>query len=138
MRQRRAELLARATREELDPVAEEVLAAIAEQPVVLSGPDVGMVMLQLREPVAEERFYVGEMLVTQVEVELAGERGWCMRMGDDKRAALAAALLDAAAEGTAREPVDALCLRVAEREARAARTEWASIAPTEVKFEELD
>lgn len=137
-RERRAELLARARADELEPLAEEVLADTAAEPVVLYGPEVGMVMLQIREPVAEERFYVGEVLVTSVEVELAGERGWCMRPGDDRRAALAAGLLDAAAEGAARASVEALCLQVAEREQHAARAEWAGIAPTEVKFEELD
>lgn len=137
-RERRAELLARARGDELEPLAEEVLASSGAEPVVLSGPDVGMAMMQVREPVAEERFYLGEVLVTQVEVELAGRRGWCMRLGDDRRAALAAGLLDAAAEGASREPVEALCQRVAEREDLAARTEWAEIAPTEVRFEELD
>lgn len=137
-RERRAELLARARPDELEPLAEEVLADTAEAPVVLTGPDVGMVMLQLREPVASERFYAGEALVTQVEVELAGHRGWCMRMGDDTRAALAAALLDAAAQGAAPAAVEALCARVAQREEHEARVEWAGIAPTEVRFEELD
>lgn len=137
-RERRAELLARARADELEPLAEEVLTASGEQPVVLSGPDVGMVMMQVREPVAEERFYVGEVLVTQIEVELSGQRGWSMRLGDDTRATLAAGLLDAAAEGAARTQVEALCSRVAEREDLAARTEWAAIAPTEVRFEELD
>lgn len=137
-RERRAALLARAEADELEPLAERVLAASDGEPVVLSGPEVGMAMLQVREPVAEERFYAGEVLLTQVEVELAGHRGWCMRLGDDRRATLAAGLLDAAAEGSARSEVEALCERVADREERQARAEWAAIAPTEVRFEELD
>lgn len=137
-RERRAALLARAEADELEPLAERVLAESEGEPVVLSGPEVGMAMLQVREPVAEERFYAGEVLLTQVEVELAGHRGWCMRLGDDRRATLAAGLLDAAAEGSARAEVEALCERVADREAHQARAEWAAIAPTEVRFEELD
>ncbi|GAA5010156.1 phosphonate C-P lyase system protein PhnG [Actinopolymorpha pittospori] len=139
-REERASLLARALPEELEPLAEETLARKGD-PVVLSGPEVGMVMMQVREPVAAERFYLGEVLVTRTEVELGGHRGWCMRLGDDRQAALAAAILDAAAEapdGADRASVEALCRRVAEREARAARAEWAEIAPTEVRFEELD
>ncbi|MQA80300.1 MAG: phosphonate C-P lyase system protein PhnG [Streptosporangiales bacterium] len=137
-RERRASLLARAPREDLEPLAEHVLAAAATEPVVLSGPDIGMVMMQVREPVATERFYLGEVLVTQAEVELAGHRGWCMRLGDDRRATLAAAVLDAAAEGEARDSVDALCHQVARTQDEAESAEWAEIAPTEVKFEELD
>lgn len=135
-RERRASLLARAPREDLEPLAEQVLAAT--EPVVLSGPDIGMVMMQVREPVAVERFYLGEVLVTQAEVELAGHRGWCMRLGDDRHATLAAAVLDAAAEGEARDSVDALCREIARRQDEAESAEWAEIAPTEVRFEELD
>ena len=139
-RENRAALLARATPEELERLAEETLARTGD-PVVLSGPDVGMVMMQVREPVAEERFYLGEVLVTQTEVELGGHRGWCMRLGDDRQAALAAAILDAAAEApdeAGRTSVEALCQQVAEREAAADQAEWAEVAPTEVRFEELD
>jgi alpha-D-ribose 1-methylphosphonate 5-triphosphate synthase subunit PhnG len=136
-REDRAGLLARATPDELEPLAEEVLARHGA-PFVLSGPDVGMVMMQVREPVAEERFYLGEVLVTRAEVELAGHRGWCMRLGDDRQAALAAAILDAAAEGTDRTTVERLCGVIAAREKASAEAEWAEIAPTEVRFEELD
>jgi alpha-D-ribose 1-methylphosphonate 5-triphosphate synthase subunit PhnG len=139
-REERAALLARAKPDELSRLAEEALARTGD-PVVLSGPDVGMVMMQVREPVAEERFYLGEVLVTQTEVELAGHRGWCMRLGDDRQAALAGAILDAVAErGLAadRTSVEDLCRRVAAREAAAASAEWAEVAPTEVRFEELD
>jgi alpha-D-ribose 1-methylphosphonate 5-triphosphate synthase subunit PhnG len=139
-REERAALLARAKPDELSRLAEEALARTGD-PVVLSGPDVGMVMMQVREPVAEERFYLGEVLVTQTEVELVGHRGWCMRLGDDRQAALAGAILDAVAErGLAadRTSVEDLCRQVAAREAAAASAEWAEVAPTEVRFEELD
>jgi alpha-D-ribose 1-methylphosphonate 5-triphosphate synthase subunit PhnG len=136
-REERAGLLARATREELEPLAEQVLAR-SGTPIVLAGPEVGMTMMQVREPVAEERFYLGEVLVTQVEVEFAGHRGWCLRLGDDRQAALAAAVLDAAAEGTDRAAVETLCGAIAARIAASAQAEWAEVAPTEVRFEELD
>jgi alpha-D-ribose 1-methylphosphonate 5-triphosphate synthase subunit PhnG len=136
-REERVGLLARARPDELEPLAEQILAR-SGAPVVLSGPEIGMAMMQVREPVAEERFYLGEVLVTQTEVELAGHRGWCMRLGDDCQATLAAAVLDAAAEGADRLPVEALCRAVAAREDAAAGAEWAEVAPTEVRFEELD
>lgn len=137
-REERASLLARADHDELDALAETVVLRAERRPVVLSGPEVGMVMMQVREPVAAERFYLGEVLVCEAEVELTGHRGWCMRLGDDRAATLAGAILDAAAEGTDREDVEALCRNVARREATASRREWAELVPTEVRFEELD
>lgn len=137
-REERGGLLARADSDELDALAEAVVLRSPRRPVVLSGPEVGMAMMQVREPVAEERFYLGEVLVCQAEVELSGKRGWCMRLGDDRTATLSAAILDAAAEGDHRADVEALCRAVARREADAAAREWAELAPTEVRFEELD
>jgi alpha-D-ribose 1-methylphosphonate 5-triphosphate synthase subunit PhnG len=62
-----------------------------------------------------------------------------MRLGDDRTAALAAAICDAevqAGRPRAADVVD-LCGRVAAREAAADAQEWARIAPTVVEFEEL-
>ncbi|HSL58535.1 MAG TPA: phosphonate C-P lyase system protein PhnG, partial [Acidimicrobiales bacterium] len=100
-RERRAELLAAAPAESLIALAERCLAD-GTDPVVVAGPEVGMVMLTVREPVARERFHLGEVLVTRAEVELDGARGWAMRAGDDRLATLAAAVLDAEVE--ARRP----------------------------------
>lgn len=138
-RERRAELLAVAAADDLLATADRLLAEGPELRVV-AGPESGMVVLQVREPVAEHRFHLGEVLVTSAEVVLDGHRGWAMRLGDDPPAALAAALLDAAAErgGEWRSAVDAVCGR-AEAAARArADREWTELAPTEVRFEELD
>jgi alpha-D-ribose 1-methylphosphonate 5-triphosphate synthase subunit PhnG len=106
---------------------------------VLVPPEVGMVMTQIREPVAEERFYLGEILVTRCSVEVAGANGWSMRGGDDRIAALAAALLDAVAAAGLPEAAEVadLCTAVAARRRREIDAEWAEIAPTLVTFEEL-
>ncbi|AGP61058.1 phosphonate C-P lyase system protein PhnG [Streptomyces rapamycinicus] len=87
-------------------IAERLSAELAEcaciadgAPVrVLVGPDVGCVTAQVREPVLEQRFLLGDVLACRAEVELAGHRGWAMRLGDDRAAALAAAVLDAEAQ----------------------------------------
>ncbi|TYB68982.1 phosphonate C-P lyase system protein PhnG [Nonomuraea sp. PA05] len=139
-REERAGLLAAATSEELLPLAERLLhTGELGEPTVLHRPEVGMVMLTVREPVAEERFHLGEVLVTSCTVEVAGAAGWCMRGGDDRVAALAAALLDAAAEAglPAADDVHALCAAVAERRAREDAAEWAEVSMTRVAFEEL-
>ncbi|MEV0186723.1 phosphonate C-P lyase system protein PhnG [Streptomyces sp. NPDC050625] len=139
-RERRCELLAAATHEEIVPLAERLLAdGAVPEPTVVKAPETGMVMLQVREPVEETRFYLGEVLVTECSVDLDGTPGWCMRSGDDRVAALAGALLDAAAaaELPAIAEIDALCAAVAERLARADAAEWAEVTATTVKFEEL-
>lgn len=136
--ERRAELLARAAAGEITELAERCMDVLGE-PVVLAGPDVGTVMMQVREPVVRERFHLGEVVVTRADIELAGERGWSMRPGTDRIAALAAAICDAAASHPqCSAEVVSLCRRTEERLLAAERDEWAELAETEVRFEELD
>ncbi|WP_190813267.1 phosphonate C-P lyase system protein PhnG [Saccharopolyspora pogona] len=137
-REQRCALLAEAERDELVALADECLddgAALR----VLSGPEVGIVVAQVREPVLAERFLLGDVLACRVEVDLAGQVGWSIRLGEDRVAAVAAAVLDAEAEAdrprSAR--VDELCRTVADRLAAREVAEWAALAPTIVEFEEL-
>jgi alpha-D-ribose 1-methylphosphonate 5-triphosphate synthase subunit PhnG len=138
-RDRRCELLAAAEPDALAELAERCLAD-GPEPTVLSGPEVGVVALQVREPVVGERFYLGEVLVTQVEIALDGTRSWAMRSGSDKAATLAAAVLDAEVEaGRSLAPdVLELCRTTEMALAGDDAAEWSEIAPTEVQFEELD
>ncbi|MGW5644823.1 phosphonate C-P lyase system protein PhnG [Saccharopolyspora sp. NPDC003752] len=136
-REQRAALLAAAEPAEVIELADACLEA-APPPKVLVSPEVGCVSVQVREPIVRDRFLLGDVLACRAEVELDGARGWAMRLGDDRAAALAAAILDAAVEsGRARAEVEALCARVAERQRLAEDTEWAELAPTIVEFEEL-
>jgi alpha-D-ribose 1-methylphosphonate 5-triphosphate synthase subunit PhnG len=136
----RAELLAFAHRDELVPLAERLLSEGGLDGLsVIRPPQVGLVLMQVREPVADERFYLGEVLATQCSVELDGTPGWSMRGGDDRVTALAGAVLDAlaAANRPGAEQVQALCVEVAQRRRREHEAEWEQIAPTAVTFEEL-
>ncbi|MHA6625427.1 phosphonate C-P lyase system protein PhnG [Pseudonocardia sichuanensis] len=136
--ERRAELLAVATRDDLVALADRITADAACR--VERGPEVGMVVLEVREPVAGERFHLTEVLVTEARVSVDGAPGWAMRTGDDRLAALAAAVCDAAAEaGHALAPeVERLCAETADRQAAETAAELARVAPTAVAFEELD
>ncbi|KIF72855.1 phosphonate metabolism protein PhnG [Streptomyces sp. 150FB] len=139
-REQRSELLAAADHEEIVPLAERLVAeGVTSDLTVVRPPEVGMVVLQVREPVEESRFYLGEVLVTECSVEIAGVPGWAMRAGDDRVAALAAALLDAvaAARLPALAEIDALCGRIADRQAGRDAAEWVEIRSTTVSFEEL-
>ena len=137
-REARTALLAVARPEELVGLADACLAD-GVPPRVLRAPEVGCVATQVREPVAGERFLLGDVLACRAEVELGGARGWAMRLGDDRAAVLAAAICDAEVEAGRPHVADvhALCERVAVREAAAEAAEWARIAPTVVEFEEL-
>jgi len=134
----RAELLAVAETTALVELAEACLAEFGD-PVLITPPEVGLVVMQIREPVASERFHVGEVVVTRAEVEIAGARGWAMRLGHDRVATLAAAVCDAVATngGPLADDVTSLCEATRRCQAEAEAGEWRDIAPTIVHFEEL-
>lgn len=135
-RERRCALLAVAQTEELTETAEECLSE-HPPPSVTFAPEIGSVSVQVREPVARERFLLGDVLACRAEVEFAGHHGWALRLGEDRAATLAAAILDAASQGAQANRVLALCERVAERRAAREAAEWDELAPTVVEFEEL-
>jgi alpha-D-ribose 1-methylphosphonate 5-triphosphate synthase subunit PhnG len=137
-REERAALLATARHDELIGLADACLSdGVGVQ--VLRAPEVGFVATQVAEPVAGERFLLGDVLACRAEVRVGGCRGWAMRLDDDRAAVLAAAICDA--EVQAGRPragdVEALCDRVAARAAAQDADEWAWLAPTVVAFEEL-
>ncbi|BBX64252.1 hypothetical protein MSAS_34260 [Mycobacterium saskatchewanense] len=137
-RAERCGLLALAEADELRALADACLADGTDVRVLVK-PEVGFVSAQVREPVAAERFLLGDVLACRAEVQLAGQRGWAMRLGDDRAAVLAAAVLDAEAEAGRPHAadVDALCRSVVARRTEREDREWAELAPTIVTFEEL-
>lgn len=138
-REQRTELLCAATAEELIGLAERLIASGSVEPTIVKAPKTGLVVMQVREPVAQERFFLGEVLVTECTVDIDGALGWAMREGDDRVAALAAAVLDAAvaAGHPSAAEIEALCQRVTVRRDAARAAEWDEISPTVVEFEDL-
>ena len=134
----RAELLAVAEPGAVVELAEACLAEFGD-PVLVAPPEVGLVVMQVREPVCDERFHLGEVVVTRAEVEIAGSRGWAMRLGNDRVATLAAAVCDAVAAngGPLAADVALLCESTERRRAEQQADEWNDIATTIVSFEEL-
>lgn len=125
----------------------EVLLAVADRclgdgtaPEIVSGPEVGMVLLTVREPTQSLRFHLGEVLVTRTEVTHRGERGWSMFMGDERPASLAAAICDAevAAGGPCSDAVLELCATTEATAAADRAAEWAELTPTIVDFKEIE
>jgi len=119
-------------------LADEVRALATVE--VTSEPRVGLVLATVRESARRSLFHLGEVLVTEAKVRVAGFSGLGLVRGRDRVAALELALIDAAwvaslpfvATWTAR-------LEAAERvlEARLDR-EQAALAATRVEFETLD
>ena len=90
-------VLAYCSEQDLSDLAARVLAEYsAAQVRLLSGPRQGLVMLRQQESVADSQFNAGEILVTEVRLELDGQFGFGMVIGDQPRSALALALIDAA------------------------------------------
>jgi alpha-D-ribose 1-methylphosphonate 5-triphosphate synthase subunit PhnG len=137
-REERLTLLAVASGEELIDAADVCLAA-ASSFAVVTPPIVGCVPAQVREPILRQRFILGDALACTAEVEFDGVRGWAMRLGDDRAAVLAMAVLDAAAACSPdlAGEIDALCQRAAERARQSDAAEWAELSSTIVQFEEL-
>ena len=104
-------------------------------------PSIGTVQMQVRDPICEERFIVGDALVTVAEVSVDGTLGWAMRLGSDANAAVAAAVADAhiARVGFEGAPELAeLVLYTKTELTRADDQEWEEIRETMIDFEELD
>jgi alpha-D-ribose 1-methylphosphonate 5-triphosphate synthase subunit PhnG len=107
---------------------------------IVRPPEVGLVMMQVREPVAHDHFYLGEILVTRTEVVINNHPGWSMRMGDDRPGALACALLDAWSTTSidAANAIDTRCAEVLAVSWQAEIEEWERLRKTEVRFDELE
>jgi alpha-D-ribose 1-methylphosphonate 5-triphosphate synthase subunit PhnG len=120
--------------------AYELGARVAEQyhgaVKLLTGPRLGLVLLRVRESVAESTFYAGELLVTEVTLELGGGYGFGMVVGNDPRRALAAALVDAALamEGDFAAELHRTLADLANRIAQEQRQAFRAVAATKVDF----
>jgi len=107
---------------------------------VRQDPRPQLVMQQVVEPVEGRPFNLGEVVVTPAEVELGGHRGFAMLPGKAERAALSAAIVDAAVAGDNRlteEIAATLTDAAAERRSRR-RQAWAESKHTTVDFETME
>jgi alpha-D-ribose 1-methylphosphonate 5-triphosphate synthase subunit PhnG len=90
-------VLANSPEEQVCRLASTVLEHYEKSQVkLLSGPRQGLVMLRMRETVANSLFNAGEVLVTEVKLELDDQFGFGMIIGDSPRHAMGVALVDAA------------------------------------------
>ena len=87
-------VLAQSPREEVIALAGE--AAGGRSIVLVKPAEKTLVMLKVRESVKQSLFYLGEIIATECLVEVDGNRGACVLMGDDQEKARAMAVIDAA------------------------------------------
>jgi alpha-D-ribose 1-methylphosphonate 5-triphosphate synthase subunit PhnG len=137
-REQRFEAIAVADPAALVPAANALLAA---HPVeVLRPPVGGSVMIRAIETAEGSPFNLGEVSVTEAEVELAGQRGYAMVMGFAPEHALAGAIIDAAMEARIDQApaLEALLIASIDSAAREQAAGWETLAPTLVTFDEIN
>lgn len=104
----------------------------------------GSVVLHIREPVVEERFILGDAIVTTAEVLVGNTLGWSMIPGTEPRAAIASAIADALLESTedahrmCQEQVFELISRTKSSLEAQREIERTQLESTIISFEELD
>lgn len=119
-------------------LADEVRETLTVE--VVSPPRVGLVLATVRESARRSLFHVGEVLVSEAKVRVAGSAGLGLLQGRDLAAALDLAVVDAA--WNAQLPLTSgweAILATAEAALEAALDgEQAGLAATRVEFETLD
>ena len=122
-----------------DIEVKELLALLVSEEIEITRPPrVGLVMMKVTDSLATD-FHLGEVLTTEAEVLLGGERGYGMVIGEEPRKALVRAATDALLRGG--RPVE-LCRQVLDflklsrqRQLEKHASEAALIASTRVSFD---
>ena len=115
-------------------------AASGMEVTLLKEPEKTMVLLQIKEPVRQSRFYLGELLTAHCIVEIGGVRGAAVLMGDDLDKVRAAAVLDAAHSGDfpGFALVEPELLRLEEKRRAEEARKAAAVRKTQVSFQSLE
>ena len=118
-------------------LAERILDGSLGDVAVITPPTVGMVMARAQDGARGEVFNLGEVLVTEARVSIAGCEGWGMVLGRAPDHALSVAVVDAGLEaGHADRPaIERDLADLAEAAANATAEEWVRVAPTRVQFD---
>jgi alpha-D-ribose 1-methylphosphonate 5-triphosphate synthase subunit PhnG len=116
----------------------ELLALLGRLDIsIVKEPQAGLVMMSARDPFDTD-FYVGEVLVTEAEVEYMGRKGYAMVMGDDPDRALARASLDALEQaGYVGKEIKRHLERQTRKVSSVERKEEALVRSTRVSFETM-
>lgn len=112
----------------------------AEQDIsVIMPPQTGLLMMTVKDSFDTD-FYLGEILVTEAEVECKGKAGYAMVMGDEPERALLAASLEAIMQGDnedLKKQIRGFVSEQMEKIDSIREKESALIAKTKVSFESM-
>lgn len=86
-------ILAHTKVEKLERIVEELSKKYEISKV--KEPEMGLVMVKVKDGVSQEKFYIGEVLITECSVHLNGSLGMGIIQGDEPRKAYAMAVIDA-------------------------------------------
>jgi len=136
-RQQRFEALTAIPESAAIGLAERILNGSLGDVAVITPPTVGMVMARAQDGARGEVFNLGEVLVTEARVSIAGCEGWGMVMGRAPDHALSVAVVDAGLEAghAERTAIERDLVDLAEGAAKVASEEWIRVAPTRVQFD---
>lgn len=136
-REERFELLAVAQKDLLVELANDILKSADVH--VVKHPRAALLMLPAKDRVAGGLFYAGEVLVMEAEAEVNGQKGYSMSMIIDEERALAAAIVDAAAEDIAfAKSVERLLSKTSAETMNRKEMAWRETLSTKVDFQILD
>jgi alpha-D-ribose 1-methylphosphonate 5-triphosphate synthase subunit PhnG len=115
-------------------------AAAGKEVLLLKEPEKTMILIQIREPVRRDRFYLGEALAAHCIVEIDGVRGAAVQTGDDLKRVEASAILDAAHSGgfPGFFQIEGELLRLEGERKRLLTREAALVKETQVKFHVME
>jgi alpha-D-ribose 1-methylphosphonate 5-triphosphate synthase subunit PhnG len=104
---------------------------------IIRAPRPGRIMMRLAEGITGRPFNLGEVLVSEAEVRVAGEAAYMMMVGDEpERAFLGAVLLGAYRRyPELRLAIDVELDRDAARQDKEQRALWSAVAQSRVDFE---
>jgi len=117
-----------------------LLCMLSEQDIsIRKPPKTGLLMMAVKDSFDTD-FYLGEILVTEAEVEWRGKTGYAMVMDDEPERALLAASIDAIMQGDdldLKEKIKELLLKQIEKINSIRAKESTLIAKTKVSFESM-
>jgi len=98
-------ILNRVPAEEVKAFVEGLLPQLEPHPLEVLQNRTGLVMLPGQDTAQGECFHLGEVLVSEAWVRLAGHQGYTLCLGRDLEQALAVAILDAALQADLETPL---------------------------------
>jgi len=123
-----------------DSSVKELMQLLSTEEInITKSPQTGLLMMIVQDSFDTD-FYLGEILVTEAEVECRGKTGYAMVMGDEPERALLAASVDAVMQGDNEDFKKQIRGFVSEQMEKINSTrekESALVAKTKVSFESM-